>query len=63
MPLDSCRPFGSQFLSPPTALFSQMLHKQEEQPAYLSPFGEELQPNWQRMGSEQPPSYSTPQKG
>lgn len=63
MPLNSCRPFGSQFLSLPTALFSQMLHWQEEQLAHLSPSGEELLPNGQRMGSEQPASPSTPQRG
>lgn len=63
MCLDFCRPFGSQFLSPPTALLLQMLHWQDEQPAHLSPFGEELLPNWQRMGSGQPISNSTPRKG
>lgn len=40
-----------------------MLHWQEEQLAHLSPSGEELLPNGQRMGSEQPASPSTPQRG
>lgn len=39
-----------------------MLPWQEEQPAHCSPFGKELLPNWQRIGSEWLAPYSTPQK-